>query len=223
VTTGLNCTFTVNSYGTFQVRVTAVSYGLTIKSSESEARNTRAFYPLSNTEETFTLEMVFRDTEERDAFNSWVRNYWDKVSANENIGGFVTVSIPVRNFVRQAIPSTMLEYGAHWDEVTVVAAMQFVGTINPIDGVGVGDTLPKVGSYYVGPTTDLQNGLFFYPSGIQVGNGQLAGTLYNGTGTPAGPVVARIQGLSADGGAPVTNNPYVPPPITTGDTNKGQR
>jgi hypothetical protein len=222
---GINCLLGVNSYGSYGVRVTRISYGLEILSSESEARNTRAFYPTSNSEPGFTLTMVFLDTQERDAFNAWVRGYWDAVSANSNIGGFMTVSVPSRNFIRQGVPSQGLTYGASWNEVSVPAQLNFVGTINPIDAVGVGDTIARVGSYYEKATTDLQNGLFYNPSDIQVGGSTLEGTLYNGIGRPADNVFHAHPGsLSADGNAPIGGaTPYVPPPLSTGDTNKGER
>jgi hypothetical protein len=223
---GINCLLGVNSYGSYGVRVTRISYGLEILSSESEARNTRAFYPTSNSEPGFTLTMVFLDTQERDAFNAWVRGYWDAVSANSNIGGFMTVTVPSRNFVRQGVPSQSIIYGASWDEVSIPATISFVGTLNPIDAVGVGDTIARVGSYYVKATTDLQNGLFFNPLDIQVGGSTLEGTLYNGVGRPADNVVAAHGGniYTADGGTPVGGlTPYVPPPLSTGDTNRGER
>lgn len=201
---GTNCLLQCNGHGEYAVRVIEVAYGVEIISSESEARNTRAMYPLTSNEPSFTLSMAFVDTEERDAFNDWIREYWDRVSANDaTIGGFMSVNIGIRNFFRQGVPANSLVYGARYDEVTISAYLRFVGTVNPIDGVGTGN-LDKVGSFFKKPTVDLQNGLFYYPSAIQVqGSAGAEGTLYNGTGV----VTTGYLPISADvhNPAPVVN------------------
>lgn len=224
---GKNAILTVKDYGSYRVRVETLAYDLKILSSESEGRNTRAFYPQSSGEEGFFLMLLFLSTYERDQFNNWLFTYMTKISANENIGGVVTVEVPSRNYVRQGIPTGVLNHGASWNEVTIREKLEFSGTLNPIDAVGVGGGIRDIGgpqknvpgtSHFEDPNTDLVHGLFYYPASIQSGLGAAEGTLYNGIGKPSDNRLISGNSLiptTADSAQiinPGSSTPYYTPP-----------
>lgn len=154
--------FSSPDYGRWDIKATALGYGMSIVSSEGEARTTRTFYPMVRTSGLWFVEAVFTTIEERDLFNYWMAVYmWRVADPNEpKTLAPMTVSVPSQNFTKVGYPTSPLVGGAQFAEVSWTVRMAFASASDPATGI-------NSGSDPVAPMVNGRVGAHFYPWGTQ--------------------------------------------------------
>lgn len=186
---GRNCRLSVSGYSSITVQAVALALVVNINASDEDAGSRRAYYPFSVVSDSFSLIVIHNSWAQREAFNAWIRGYMNKVIANDKIGGTIKVELPVRRFVRNAVPKGTVNYGARFDDVSFTTTIQFVGALNPLSAVG--QSAVSGVSYYKPPTND-PTAKYFYPSGTQVSGAEsLQGTIFDSS--PAAASTGNLQ------------------------------
>jgi hypothetical protein len=187
---GLNCTLSYpDASGTvrqYQVRAGAISHGVQMVYTESEARTARAFYPHRSAMEQFSVVVLLKNWNERTDFVNWLSSYANfAIDPNVNTSYFpwMTVSIPSRKFTQLGIPLTGYEWGAHTGMMMFTPQILFESAQSP------GSTsYPVVSSVINQWSADASDPAiqYFYPFGTQLAGAQgpvttTTGVNYNGS------------------------------------------
>jgi len=154
--------FSSPDYGRWDIKATAVGYGMSIVSSEGEARTTRTHYPLVRTSGLWFVEIVFTTIEERDLFNWWMAVYMWRIAdpSEPKTLAPMTVSVPSQEFTKVGYPTSPLIGGAEFGEVVWTVRMGFSSASEPA-------TEYFAGSRAVAPLMNERVGRHFYPWGTQ--------------------------------------------------------
>lgn len=175
---GFNGTISARGYGTRRIRVTKLDFGLgIIASSDNEARNRRAFYPIVTTGSSFTMTLGFISWEERERFHEWMNTFMADLSSGRAKYGTQTIRCPARKFTRVAVPESEIEYGEGVTDVGYESAIGFCGASDPVD-INLGSRQAGA-SYFKGPRKSEES-RFFYPLGRQVAGAEsLEGAIFD--------------------------------------------
>lgn len=158
---GFNGRIKNSDLGTLDIRVMAILTQTKVNSRESSAAQAKTFYTHNVSGGSFQLELIHKNIEERNAFNKWMKNFMEKASRSQLSAGWVEVSVPVRRFVRKAVPQGTLMQGDAIDNVnrSYSTTMRFIGASDPAARREIS---------YIKHSEDW-NILKHYPGGTQVG------------------------------------------------------
>lgn len=189
---GYNGSLTVKGYGSANVRVERILYGMAVISHEAVAANRKVYYPNKVVSNSFGMALIFAKWSEREAFSKWVSDYMKKVTTGQIANGSMLVSVPGRKFARSAVPSGTLEFG---DDITQSGrayrlTLNFIGATRPM--------LAKDTSRFRNSTNKIL--ATFYPGGTQkAGAESLAGTLFDTAApVPFGPNPNKRAGIQGE-------------------------
>lgn len=175
---GLNCTLsykTADATRAYRVRVSRVVFDFDVLAEESQARTARAMYPRKHTAPTeFAIMIDLINRSERESLNNYLMGYADYIldPANDSSTfSAMTVSLPARNFVREGVPKTGIQFGVVLGEMTWHPLISFETSRETIDweeGAAV-----SIAQLDLAGNTDPAT-QFFYPSGVQLYGSQAA-------------------------------------------------
>lgn len=214
---GANCTLSYqrgDHWHAYRVRCVGLDHGLMQVAAESRARETRAFYPHERTPAQFMLtfallgrvQLTDKDSEHV-RFNRWMREYMRFLLDLDEIAGrarAMHITIPVRNFVRQAIPLGPLSFGEHVGSMLWNQTITFETTFEPTDkkfGTSIFDAQGTVKD---------KNARFYYPAGEQLTGNQKPGVYDTVRFTPA--IITGAGGLTSETPPPSAVNRAVGAP-----------
>jgi hypothetical protein len=175
---GLNCTLSyADGSGTrhiYKIRAGNLAYGVQMISAESAARTQRAYYPHKTAMQQFTVQALLKNWAERTDFTNWLSSYaafaLDPDSPQEYFP-FMTVSVPLRNFVQYGVPLQGFQWGAHTGMMMFTPDIIFEAAISP----GQSPTNPPPVSTVINQWSAFQADKaiqYFYPFGIQLSGNQ---------------------------------------------------
>jgi hypothetical protein len=173
--TGLNCTLSYSRGGTvrsYRVRAGMLGHGVDMISTESVARTQRAFYPHRTAMQRFTVEVLLRDWTERTHFTSWLATYAEFVidpEASGSVFPWMTVSVPLREFLFKGVPLQGYEWGAHTGMMMFTPKIIFEAATSP-GQKGRPDVSTVINKWAAfGQDKAIQ---YFYPIGTQLAGDQ---------------------------------------------------
>lgn len=174
---GLNCTLTYapRTGGTrrgYRVRCKSLSFGFQMVASESQAKDTRAFYPYKTAPTQFTVSTDVMGAAERISLNRFMMGYADAVLNADTNGRrlpMLTVTMPSRNFRREGVLLSGWEWGTRVGEMVWTHDLVFQTSREPLDWNAKAPTLrvQTILSTIKDPASQ-----YFYPSGVQLSGGQ---------------------------------------------------
>lgn len=158
---GHNGEISNNVLGSIYVRVSRLQHGIVINSQESAAPQAKTFYPQRVSEAPFVLTVEHLSRKERDGFNHWMRQYMERVSSNLISSGYLSVSVPARNFYRKGVLERELNHGDSIDQrgKAYVTTLTFTAATDPGS---------RIDFSRVVHSEDWEI-LSHYPSGLQAG------------------------------------------------------
>lgn len=159
---GYNCTLSVVGYGARAVRVNDINHGVDIEVAQDETRDDATFYTLNVTEAPFAITCIFKTYGEREAMSKWLRGWAEAVSANQSVGGFITVRCPARRFIRTAVWEGGVVYGDAVGTVSYPMTLVFRAAEDPTSAVGQGDVFGD--SRFQAASRDTAAAPYFYPA-----------------------------------------------------------
>lgn len=209
---GLNATLSYpdasGATRTYQVRAGAISHGIQMIYTESQARTARAFYPHRSAMEQFSLVVLLKNWDERTDFTSWLSRYANYAVNPDVIQSsfpWMTVTVPSRSFTQYGVPLTGYEWGAHTGMMMFTPQILFECASSP----GAKPGLPDV-SQVINKWTAFASDLaiqYFYPFGTQLSGSQQPITSVSYVGSPT-----YFDPTGTGGSPPVlptaANNPY---------------
>lgn len=201
---GYNGRISARGHGTQRLRVLGLNYGLgIIATSDNQARNRRAFYPLITTGSSFTMTLGFVSWGEREQFNRWMQRFMDDVSSGAARYGTQTVVVPSYNFQRVGVPENDLVFGEGVGDVLYQTSIEYIGASDPLN---TDLSARRMGTaYYKKPRGSAEAG-YFHPLGTQVAGAEvLDGTIFDPNPFDSGVDV---------GGDPVTPRRPIPRGLT---------
>lgn len=186
---GLNATLSYpdasGATRTYQVRAGAISHGIQMIYTESQARTARAFYPHRSAMEQFSLVVLLKNWDERTDFTSWLSRYANYAVNPDVIQSsfpWMTVTVPSRSFTQYGVPLTGYEWGAHTGMMMFTPQILFECASSP----GAKPGLPDV-SQVINKWTAFASDLaiqYFYPFGTQLSGSQQPITSVSYVGSP---------------------------------------
>lgn len=189
---GANATFSYAG-SRADLRVTGVAYTYGVVSEESHARQTRAFYPHRRSQGEFDITLQLKGYREFRQVMDWFRNYTAQVMSqamgDQSQQLPMTVSIPVRGFLRQGILTTGISDNDHVGSMVFSPTISFISVIDPKDPLSSVYAAP---STFAGPQVDANASLAFYPSSTSKYHDS---QLYDTTKAPA-PVTSVVGTLN---------------------------
>lgn len=174
---GYNGTLATADFGSYRVRCIDIGQGVNIISSEAEGSTRKVFYPVVTTSSSFGMTIAFPTYEDRERFNKWMNGFMDKMAAGRGFRATMHITVPAREFTRDAVPTGPIQYGEGIRDVGYTTNLSFVGASEPLD---INKSTRKVRSYFQFPKKNRGTSKFFYPMGTQLtGLGELAGSIYD--------------------------------------------
>lgn len=170
--TSFNGTLEAPGYGTQQIRVLSIGHGVSIVSTEAQAKNKHAIYMTKRTSGSFGLTLQVKRDEVTDLAD-WLIGYGRLLSDPADPVGPMKVSVPSRNFSKVAIPAAS-EYGGaipYGDRVGVLTfrmELSFIGARDPLEYTS------ELLSSFQKTINDPINTTFFYPAATQLSGVQTA-------------------------------------------------
>jgi hypothetical protein len=175
---GLNghLTYTVNKKRyVFDMRVGQLSHGVQMLATESMARTRRAYYPHRATAIPFVLTVILKGYSERVAFSNYLNDYTNRSLDPALAGGFpqMTVTVPVRNFMRYGVPLSGIEWGSSVGAMLWQPQVTFETTYEQNLGDNTSGTVTSKFVLDNKATSRAPELKYFYPSGIQLSGDQV--------------------------------------------------
>ena len=174
---GLNCTLSYTDGGrvrhVYRIRAGNLSHGIHMVSSQSAARTQRAYYPHRTANQQFTVQALLKNWTERTDFVNWIAHYIEYAlnpDATQEFFPFMTVEVPLRNFLQYGVPLRGYEWGAHTAMMMFTPDIVFEAATTP----GQGKAPPAVSSVinqWAAFASD-RSVEYFYPFGIQLAGNQ---------------------------------------------------
>lgn len=158
---GLNTVLTAAGVGTFALRTTRISFGLNVIATEGQSATFKYLYTRQVQVDTFSIQVLFDSTAERNAFFNWYRNYANLAIVPSPVGS-IRVQVPSRNF---DMTGTLI------DGPTLATKPEDVTWDNTLNFKGATFTnqaQPATGSKYVPPSNTVAS-KFFYPTSTDLG------------------------------------------------------
>lgn len=190
-----NATLSYSSGGQIsqtRVRCNILSFNYTLNSTESHARQHKAFYPHRRSQGDFQLSFECNGWSEFNELSNWFKEYAKAVldlSLND-VPPPMTVSVPSRNFLRLGIPTTGIEFGDHLASMVFRPAIVFKSVSDPAD------TSTSILSRSQASTMKLRGNdptvASFYPQTVIRRPGSLGDQLY----APPDPIILSAQQLA---------------------------
>jgi hypothetical protein len=174
---GLNCKLSYTDAGgvnhVYQIRAGQLGYGVEMISAESAARTQRAYYPHRSAMQQFTVQALLKDWDERTDFTNWLSSYAAYAlnpDTTQQYFPFMTVSVPLRNFLQYGVPLQGYEWGAHTGMMMFATDIVFEAATSP----GQSPNAPAVSSVINQWTAFSSDEAieYFYPFGIQLAANQ---------------------------------------------------
>ena len=172
---GLNATLAYNRAGTlrtYRVRAGMLAHGVQMISAESVARTQRAYYPHRTAMQQFTVEVLLKDWAERTHFTRWLATYAEYAIDPNIIEAefpWMTVSVPLREFLYHGVPLQGYEWGAHTGQMMFTPQIVFEAATSPgqKNRPNVSTVINKWAAFSQDKAIK-----FFYPIGAQLAGDQ---------------------------------------------------
>jgi hypothetical protein len=184
---GLNCTLSYpdasGTTQTYQIRAGAVSHGIQMIYTESEARTARAFYPHRSAMEQFSVVALLKNWAERTSLVNWLStyaNYAINPDVIQSAFPWMTVAIPSREFSQIGVPLTGYEWGAHTGMMMFTPQLLFEAASSP-GASGQPDVSTVINQWSADASDPAIQ--YFYPFGTQLSGTQqpITSVAYNGS------------------------------------------
>lgn len=166
---GANATLAYSDSGglhTASIRVKNLSYNYGVSSTESHARDDRAFYPHRRVQGQFKIIADCIHYKEFNQLMAWLRVYAEVLSnAASSSSSAVTqmdVRVPSRNFHRTGILTTGIDDHDQTGSMVFNPELVFVSISDPADKI-TSLLTPAQASTFSGPQIDSKATLAFYP------------------------------------------------------------
>lgn len=204
---GLNCTLSYSSgkaVTAYRVRCSGLTWGFSMIADESQARDTRAYYPHQTAPDRFALTIDLIGQREKNSFNGWIMSYAGFILDPGFTGKStpqMTVSVPSRNFKRTGVPLEGAEFGIHVGAMVYSPTIIFETAGEPLDWndhyyiSGVRSGL----AYYKSPDSR-----YFYPTGTQLRGGDAPAPAGGPTAT-VDPVQSAVNGPTSPANAQIAD------------------
>lgn len=191
---GANCLLSYRSARTnsAKLRCNGISIDYQLNSTESHARQHRAFYPHRRSQGNFSLQFECSGWQESNALSVWLHEYANialNLSASD-VPPPMLVSVPSRQFLRLGIPTKGMEFGDHVGSMVFLRKIEFVSVSDPDDpstSILKRSQASSMTTRSVDPTANA-----FYPATVVKRPGRLGDQIY----APADPRVPTSQELS---------------------------
>lgn len=180
---GKNATFTAGSWGSMDAFCLHISRGMTVISSEDSGRYNRSLYVRRTTSGSFALTLTFRNHDEHQDFMNRMAQYARLLADPESGIPPMLVSVPSRNFLRTAIPTSGISFGDQAGRILHPATINFEGATDPLALNNVRVTQAPSG------ITDENK--FFYPNEL---GGSVEDSLYDPSKTTSDVVIIGKPG-----------------------------
>jgi hypothetical protein len=182
------------------VRVSRLNYNYGVTSTESQARDTRAFYPHRRIQGQFAVTVDCKGYKEFTQLMTWLRAYVAALNVQALSAGttsmMMDVVVPGRNFLRRGVLTTGIDDHDHVGSNLFSPELVFVALNDPRDAL---TQLTTAGAQFQPPQADPGVTLDFYPvSSMTYTDSQL----YDDQGVWSGAALAAIAHESN----PVQNN-----------------
>lgn len=191
---GANCVLSYRSSGTHtaKLRCNGLSTGYRLNSSESHARQHRAFYPKRRSQGGFALKFECNGQKEANALAQWLRDYARAALnlAASDVPPPMSVSVPSRDFLRLGIPTVGIQFGDHLGSMVFTPTIQFVSVSDPEDPSTSVLKRNQASGLTLRGTDPASNA--FYPTTVVKRPGKLGDQIY----APADPAPPSSQQLS---------------------------
>lgn len=167
---GLNCHLAyrmAEGRQTYSLRVDAVSSGIEMLGTESQARMVRAFYPHRVTTQRFVINAIVNGYKEHVSLTNWLSQYVTYALDPNRDGAFrdMDVSIPAVDFHMRGVPLTGYTWGDRVGKIIWNTAIEFETTQEPWSDV-VRD--PSGVINYDRVYAREESALYWYPEGVQL-------------------------------------------------------
>jgi hypothetical protein len=168
---GLNCSMTYND-GTstrgYKVRCRAISLGYEMVGEESQAKDSRAFYPHQTAPTQFSITVDVIGLAERRSLNAYLMGYAAFIldpGLKTKITPTVTVTVPIRKFTREGVPVSGVAYGTELGAMMWSPTIVFETSRETIDWNETFD-FSVVSADQAG--VNEPESKYYYPTGIQL-------------------------------------------------------
>lgn len=157
----LNGVMAVAGYGSKDVLVEAIGYGISIEAQTDDARNQRVFYMTRVVDDDFSLSLAFRSHDEFEGWAKWVAEYLRRL-ANGQLGP-LRVRVPQFSFDKLGVPagSSAVPFG---DAVVPLVHRVDVSFIGAADPTAANDKNKAI-SQFRDAGNDTLIAPYFYPAG----------------------------------------------------------
>lgn len=192
---GANATLSYRSGGSHVAKLRcngiSVSYGL--NSTESHARQHRAFYPHRRAQGGFALKFECKGWAEANQFSLWLKEY-AKVAINlsaSDVPPPMTISVPSREFTRLGIPKSGIAFGDHLGSMVFTPMIAFVSVSDPSDAsTSILKRSEASGAVYRNTDPTYAS---FYPESVIKRPGKLADQIYASVNASTLPTAQQVQ------------------------------
>lgn len=177
---GANSTFSYAGGNSAQLKVSQVGFTYGVDSTESHAREHRAFYPHRRNQGQFTVTIDNNQWAEFQAAMQWFKGYATAALDldSSTVPPPMLVSVPSRNFLRYGIPIQGMSFGDFIGSMVFSPQLTFVSVSDPNDpSTAILSTSQVSGTDTASFTGDVGN--YFYPDSRASNPGALATYLYD--------------------------------------------
>jgi hypothetical protein len=180
-----NCTISytkASAQYSFATRCNGLSHGFEVVSTESHARQFRAFYPHQRALSPFVIRLELMGYPELKQVMDFMRAYVKALMVSADAA--MTVSVPSRNFMRKGVPIGGITDEDHTGSMVFQPAIVFESVTDPLDTKVFTTIGPNasVSTVDLGITTQNDASKFFYPPSAAVNDPNATGeSLYDTT------------------------------------------
>lgn len=155
-----NCRLDAPGYGTMDIPIVTLGYGMNITAQVGESRRSRTFYPYIKTPGMWYIEAAFSDVDQRNVMHRWLISYIMRITDQwQDTLSPITVTVSSRSFIRTGYPTSSLQLGDSMGIGVYKTVVQFASAIDPL-------LVSTAGSKYASPTRDPA-ARAFYPADDQ--------------------------------------------------------
>lgn len=156
-----NCRLDAPGYGSFEVPVVTLGYGLQINATTGESRRSRTFYPYQKVPGMWYIEVAFSDVTQRNDFHNWLISYIMQITDQWSDKSLAPISVIIASasFIRTGYPTSSIQLGDAMGTGVYKSVVQFQSAVDPL-------LSSASGSKYAPPLRD-DTARKFYPADDQ--------------------------------------------------------
>lgn len=168
---GLNCHLSykmAEGSQTYSIRIDALTTGIEMLGSESQARMMRAFYPHRVTTQRFAVNAIVHGYNEHVSLTNWLSQYVSYALDPNRSGAFreMEVSIPAADIILYGVPLTGYVWGDKVGKILWNTGIEFEATREPWSGI-IREGSSRVTNYDSVYERE-KAAMYWYPEGVQL-------------------------------------------------------